>query len=79
METQTSPAAIVSSFEPNEKAVVELPSTTSKAGFRASFSPEQDKAFDEFLALCKNGGLLDNSLGHEEHECRDGIDDDASL
>jgi hypothetical protein len=78
METQVSPAAI-SIFEPNEKTVVEPPSATSKAGFRTSFSPEQDKAFGEFLALCKNSGLLDDPLGHEEHECRDGIDDDASL
>jgi hypothetical protein len=78
METETSPAEI-SSFEPNEKAVVEPPSTTPKAGFRATLSPEQDKAFDEFLALCKNGGLLDDPLGYEEHECRDGIDDETSL
>jgi len=78
METQTSPVA-ASNFEPNEKAVVEPPTPTPNAGFRATFSSEQDKAFDEFLALCKNEGLLDDPLGHAEHECRDGIDDDASL
>ncbi|TVY82027.1 Phosphatidylinositol/phosphatidylcholine transfer protein SFH1 [Lachnellula suecica] len=60
----------------NEKAA---PEPLSSQGLRASFTPEQDKAYDEFLAQVKKDGLLEDPLGLEDHECRDGIHDEATL
>jgi len=69
----------VPGLEIGEKAVVELSPTKSQAGLRASFTLEQEKAFDEFQALCRKSGIFEDPLGLENWDCRDGIDDEATL
>ena len=66
-------------LESGEKAILEPSFTKSQAGIRASFTPEQEKDFDEFQALCRNSGFFDDPLGLEDLDCRDGIDDEATL
>jgi hypothetical protein len=70
---------LIHGLELGEKAIIELAPSKSQAGLRASFTPEQEKAFDEFQALCRKSGLFEDALGLEDRDCCDGIDDEATL
>lgn len=64
-------------LEIGEKGILE-PSFT-QTGVRATFTPEQEKAFDEFQELCRNSGVFEDALGLEDRDSRDGIHDEATL
>lgn len=73
-----SPARIPD-LELSEKNIPAPSISPLHAGLRETFTPEQEKAFDDLLALCRSRGLSNDSLDLRDNDCRDGIDDEASL